>query len=275
MSSSSSSIPTSEVPEAEMAARAQALVSGFHSVMRRISAVASPDRSVRLVAVSKRKPASDIQALYNATKHTHYGENYSQELFEKAPVLPSDIQWHFIGTLQTNKCKQLASSIPNLWAVESLDASKKADALNKGRAALLEKNPDAQKLRVFIQVNTSGEESKSGCEPSDTLELAKHIIEKCPHLTLQGFMTIGDIARSKESEVPNEDFILLSKTRDEIAKSLGRETNTLELSMGMSEDYEQGIKLGATNVRVGTSIFGARPQKEDAAAKKDVQTPMP
>lgn len=62
-------------------------------------------------------------------------------------------------------------------------------------------------------------------------------------------MTIGDIARSKESEVPNEDFILLSKTRDEIAKSLGRETNTLELSMGMSEDYEQGIKLGATNVR--------------------------
>jgi uncharacterized pyridoxal phosphate-containing UPF0001 family protein len=62
-------------------------------------------------------------------------------------------------------------------------------------------------------------------------------------------MTIGDIGRSKESEVPNEDFILLSRTRDEVAKSLGRETNTLELSMGMSEDYEQGIKLGATNVR--------------------------
>lgn len=62
-------------------------------------------------------------------------------------------------------------------------------------------------------------------------------------------MTIGDIARSKESEVPNEDFILLSRTRDEVSKSLGRETNTLELSMGMSEDYEQGIKLGATNVR--------------------------
>jgi uncharacterized pyridoxal phosphate-containing UPF0001 family protein len=62
-------------------------------------------------------------------------------------------------------------------------------------------------------------------------------------------MTIGDIGRSKESEVPNEDFILLSRTRDEVAKTLGRETNTLELSMGMSEDYEQGIKLGATNVR--------------------------
>lgn len=275
MSLSPTSTPTPELPEAEMAARAQALIHGFNGVVSRINAVASPGRSVRLVAVSKKKPASDILALYSATKHTHYGENYSQELFEKAPVLPSDIQWHFIGTLQTNKCKQLASSIPNLWAVESVDASKKADALNKGRAVLLDKNPDAQKLRVYIQVNTSGEESKSGCEPSETLELAKHIIEKCPHLTLQGFMTIGDIARSKESEVPNEDFILLSRTRDDVSKALGWETNKLELSMGMSDDYEQGIKLGATNVRVGTSIFGARPPKEDATAKEDVQTPMP
>lgn len=78
------------------------------------------------------------------------------ELLEKAPVLPSEIKWHFIGALQTNKCKQLAEDIPNLWVVESVDAAKKADALEKGRASLISKKPEAQKLRVFVQVNTSG-----------------------------------------------------------------------------------------------------------------------
>lgn len=183
--------------------------------------------------------------------------------------MPSEIKWHYIGTLQTNKCKQLAEDIPNLWVVESVDVAKKADALEKGRANLISKNPEAQKLRVFVQVNTSGkcppessrvtclteankrpgEDVKSGCPPSKALALAKHISERCPHLTLKGLMTIGDIARSKQSEIPNDDFLVLRQTRDEVAKGLGYDPEQLELSMGMSSDFEQAIELGATNVR--------------------------
>lgn len=94
-----------------------------------------------------------------------------------------------------------------------------------------------------------GENLKSGCAPSRALELAQHISGSCPHLTLEGFMTIGDIVRSKKSHLPNDDFLILKKTRDEVAKGLGRDPEQLELSMGMSSDFEQAIELGATNVR--------------------------
>jgi uncharacterized pyridoxal phosphate-containing UPF0001 family protein len=200
------------------------------------------------------------------------------ELVEKASVLPRAIDWHFIGQLQTNKCKQLAEKVPNLWAVESVDAKKKADALDKGRASLLRTTSDVGALRVYVQVNTSGktkwshlfwllrgrgrgggllmlvkrkpgEESKSGCDPAEAPALAKHIVDACKHLTLQGVMTIGAIARSKASDVPNEDFLLLRKTRDHVAAEVGVEPESLELSMGMSEDFEQAVELGSSNVR--------------------------
>ncbi|KAI5794374.1 hypothetical protein DFH27DRAFT_566248 [Peziza echinospora] len=258
---------SSSVPEAEdntMRLRAQALVENITHVLRTIEA-ASPARKVRLVAISKLKPASDIEALYSAEKRTghdsHFGENYVQELLDKAETLPRDIHWHFTGTLQSNKCKVLAA-IPNLWAVESLDSIKKADALQKGRAALLSTNPEAGRLGVFIQVNTSNEESKSGCQPAEVLPLAKHLIGECPSLDFKGLMTIGAIARSKQSDIPNEDFILLRQTRDELAKELGLEEHDLELSMGMSDDFEAAIHEGSTNVRVGTTIFGERPVKK-------------
>src|SRR5690606_32703652 len=112
----------------------------------------------------------DILALYEARETTghapHFGENYVQELIEKAEQLPKEVRWHFIGGLQSNKCKALAK-IPNLWAVESVDTSKKADQLSKGRL-----EAGHPRLKVFIQVNTSGEESKSGCTPQEVEELA-------------------------------------------------------------------------------------------------------
>ena len=146
---------------------------------------------VRLIAVSKLKPASDVLALHQApTSHLDFGENYAQELTEKASLLPRDIRWHFIGALQTNKCKSLAEQIPNLWCVSSIDAAKKADQLEKGRAALAEKSDgEIQKLRILVQVNTSGEESKRGVEPKDTADLCKHVRENCPHLHCAGLMT--------------------------------------------------------------------------------------
>jgi hypothetical protein len=180
-----------------------------------------------------------------------------------------------IGGLQSNKCKQLAEQIPNLWCVSSVDSEKKANELEKGRKALLEKDGAVQgKLRVKVQVNTSGEENKSGVEPDATLSLCRHIIEKCPHLQLHGLMTIGAIARSRETtaenENENEDFVKLRETRDRVVKELGWEEGALELSMGMSADFEGAIRMGSDEVRVGSQIFGERPQRKDAVIKEEV-----
>ena len=177
-----------------------------------------------------------------------------------------------IGGLQTNKCKPLAEQVPNLYCVSSVDTAKKADALEKGRAALAEKEKGEEvvveeKLRVLVQVNTSGEESKSGVEPKDATELCRHVREKCPHLQLAGLMTIGAIARSQEAttaESVNEDFVALRETRDRVASDLGIGADELELSMGMSSDFEAAIAQGSDEVRVGTTIFGDRPAKKDA-----------
>lgn len=236
--------------------------------------------------MSKLKPATDILALHQAPTNpqSHFGENYLQELQEKASLLPRSIRWHFIGGLQTNKCKPLAESIPNLWCVESVDSSKKADALEKGRAALAAQSQGSsngayggekseEKLRVMVQINTSGEATKSGCEPQDALELCKHITESCPHLKLQGLMTIGAIARSKEltPEMDNEDFVALKETRDGVAAGLGIAAEKLELSMGMSSDYEGAIAMGSDEVRIGSTIFGERPPKKDAKVVEDTK----
>jgi PLP dependent protein len=205
----------------------------------------------------------------------HFGENYTQELTHKAALLPRSIRWHFIGALQTNKCRPLAEGIENLWAVESVDTTKKADALEKGRKALRDRlqqdnkkrekgeSEDVGPLRVYVQVNTSGEESKSGVEPSDASQLARYIVDDCPNLKLQGLMTIGAIARSQaaaEGE-ENEDFVTLKNVRRRVTEDLGWGEDKLELSMGMSADYEDAIRQGSDEVRVGTGIFGSRPQK--------------
>lgn len=187
-----------------------------------------------------------------------------------------------IGALQSNKCRPLAEGVPNLWCVSSVDSAKKADGLEKGRAAMLEKRGDTkdgedgveqEKLRVQVQVNTSGEESKSGVEPGEALGLCRHIRDKCPHLQLSGLMTIGAIARSRATtaETENEDFEKLRGTRDEVAKALDMDEGELELGMGMSGDFEAAIRQGSDEVRVGTTIFGDRPAKADAKVKEDVE----
>ncbi|KAG9242196.1 hypothetical protein BJ878DRAFT_445988 [Calycina marina] len=240
--------------------RAKALVEALTEVSAKVTAAAS-GRKVRLVAVSKLKPATDILALHQGQQE-HFGENYAQELMEKAELLPKDIKWHFIGGLQSNKCKSLASQIPNLYLVSSVDTIKKATQLEAGRSSI-DPAPSSP-LNIHIQVNTSGEVSKSGTSPGfETLELAKHIIENCPHLNLLGLMTIGAIARSKATGegAENEDFKNLRGEKDRLEKELGRD---LELSMGMSEDFEGAISMGSGEVRVGSTIFGARPPRNEA-----------
>ncbi|KAF9892349.1 hypothetical protein FE257_002126 [Aspergillus nanangensis] len=254
--------------------RTATLLSNLASVSSRVSAAASKripasDKPIRLIAVSKLKPAADILALHQSpASHLHFGENYVQELHEKSKLLPPTIRWHMIGGLQSNKCAALAREVRGLWAVESVDSEKKASLLDRGwgeRTPELRATDADSQLRVFVQVNTSGEENKSGVDPSDgAVSLCRFIGEKCPRLRLQGLMTIGAIARSKATtaENENEDFICLRETRDRIVRELGLEK--LELSMGMSEDFEGAIALGSDEVRVGTTVFGDRPPKSEA-----------
>lgn len=271
------SVPEAEKLESGMPIqpqRAKQLVDNLSNVLTRIQTAAAESRTPRLVAVSKLKPANDILALHQSSHaHLHFGENYQQELLSKSQLLPREIRWHFIGALQTNKCLPLAEQIPNLWCVESVDTVKKANRLNKGRGGLTEKAPEyaGVPLRIYVQVNTSGEAEKSGVEPGEAYDLCKHVRENCSHLKLQGLMTIGAIARSKEASkgAENEDFVRLRETRDGVAEALGIDQNELELSMGMSEDFESAIRCGSNEVRVGSTIFGERPSKSEAKIKDD------
>lgn len=264
-------------------ARTATLLSNLSAVRSRVAAAAAAgshtSRNPRLVAVSKLKPASDILTLHNApANQVHFGENYLQELLEKSRLLPSSsIRWHFIGGLQSNKCVQLARDVRGLWAVESVDSEKKAGLLDKGWGERFRsgsgtgtggpsgEEAEEEKLRIFVQVNTSGEENKAGIDPGPpATALCRFIRDKCPRLRLQGVMTIGAIARSKATtaETENEDFLCLRETRDRIVRELG--LDALELSMGMSEDFEGALRLGSDQVRVGTTIFGDRPLKSEA-----------
>eukprot|EP00249_Psilotum_nudum_P008598 c21394_g1_i1 orf=303-1031(-) len=203
---------------------------------------------VRVVAVSKTKPIVAIREAYDAG-HRHFGENYVQELLEKVPELPADIQWHFIGHLQSNKAKALVAGVPNLYMVEGVDNPKVASYLDRAIAGL-----GRRSLKVFVQVNTSGEESKSGVEPSECLELAKHVKFQCPNLEFSGLMTIGMLDYTSRPE----NFKTLVDCQAKVCEALDMPKEECELSMGMSGDFEQAIEMGSTNVRIGSSIFGPR-----------------
>ncbi|XP_004365575.1 alanine racemase [Capsaspora owczarzaki ATCC 30864] len=214
--------------------------------------VAGEADAVRLVAVSKTKPNALLQAAYGAGQR-HFGENYVQELVAKASGLPRDIQWHFIGHLQSNKASHVAA-IPNLFVVETVDSVKLATALEKACAKQTRDSP----LRVFVQVNTSGETSKSGSNAAEAIAVARHIVNECPHLRLCGLMTIGQPGRQCSEASPNPDFLLLNEIRQQTAESLSLRAADLELSFGMSDDFEHAISMGSTNIRVGSTIFGSR-----------------
>ena len=227
-------------------------------VLSKISAVSKSLglKIPRLVAVTKTKNVKQIKTAYDAGQR-HFGENYAQELLEKAtnPLLVgvADIRWHFIGHLQTNKCKTLVS-VPNLWMVETVDSKKLANALNSSWSR---QNIDC-KLKIMIQVNTSKEQSKSGCQPEEVVHLSQHIWGLCPKLELCGLMTIGKVGHDYILGGPNPDFIILKELRAKVCSVLELEEADFELSMGMSGDFEEAIKAGSTNVRVGSAIFGTR-----------------
>ncbi|KAJ7614122.1 hypothetical protein FB45DRAFT_759021 [Roridomyces roridus] len=258
--------------------RSAEILESLQEIRSRVQ-LATTSGTPTLVAVSKYKPASDIQACFGAGQ-LDFGENYVQELEDKAKVLPAEIRWHFIGTLQSNKAKVLAA-IPNLYSIQTLTSTKAATALNK---ALPEDRTTP--LNILIQINTSGEDSKSGLHPLDSetpnadaelTQLARHIVTTCPRLRLQGLMTIGALEQSLNAGAGdlNADFECLKRTRDALASVLSAEfggeakarwgeegTGRLLMSMGMSSDFEAALKAGSDIVRVGTGIFGARAKKQ-------------
>lgn len=211
--------------------------------------------TVRVIAVSKTQPLEVIQAAEQAGIRV-LGENYAQELKDKASALPgSGIEWHFIGHLQTNKVKMIA---PFVHCIHSVDSVRLAQEISKVAANL------GRTIDVLLQVNTSGEESKSGCEPHEITALAEAVLP-LPSIRVRGLMTIA--AFSDDAEFVRPMFRLLRSLRDELrikfpeAASQGAFD---ELSMGMSGDYEAAIQEGATMVRIGTAIFGAREKKNTA-----------
>ncbi|RNF04271.1 putative alanine racemase [Trypanosoma conorhini] len=228
---------------------AEHLAENYKDVMGRIHAAAG-GRPVTLVAVSKTKSPACVQALYDCGQRC-FGENYVQEMVEKAGVLPKDICWHFIGHLQSNKVKELLEGAEGLSLVQTVDSAKLANKLHDGCA----KYRGGRSLDVYVQVNTSGEESKSGTEPGNpTVELAKHIKENCKLLNLAGLMTIG----MPDFTSRPENFECLLRNREAVAAALSVPADSLALSMGMTGDFENAIKMGSTVVRVGTALFGQR-----------------
>jgi PLP dependent protein len=201
--------------------------------------------SVTLLAVSKTFPAEDVRAAFNAGQRA-FGENYVQEAVAKITGLAdlrSEIEWHFIGPLQSNKTKVVAENFD--W-VHSVDRLKIAERLNEQRPE------DLPRLSVCLQINVSGEDSKSGVAPGDALALA-HQIAVLPRLRLRGLMAIPEPAGTlDEQRAPHRRLREIMDT----LRSDGLELDTL--SMGMSADIEAAILEGATMVRIGTAIFGAR-----------------
>ena len=137
-----------------------------------------------------------------------------QELLDKAPQLPRDVRWRFIGHLQSNKAKALCAGVPGLAAVETVDSAKLATLLNTAWAPQAAEQA-SRRLDVYVQVNTSGEETKHGVEPADATALARHVTEACPHLRFSGLMTIGQPDYSSRPE----NFIALAKCREEARTS--------------------------------------------------------
>jgi PLP dependent protein len=216
----------------------------YVEIRHRIDAAAQrAGRSATLLAVSKTKPADAVRALAAQGQHA-FGENYVQEALAKQRELTDlHLEWHLIGPLQSNKCREVAENFA--W-LQTLDRAKLIDLLDRFRPTPL------PPLNVLIQVNIDDEASKSGCIPDDVPPLAMRIAQS-PRLKLRGLMAIPQ--PSGDLDVGRNAFRRMRELFDSV-KSNYSSVDTL--SMGMSGDFELAIEEGATMVRIGTALFGAR-----------------
>jgi hypothetical protein len=204
--------------------------------------------SVRLVAVSKTHPAASVAAAAAAGQEI-FGENYVQEFAAKAEEVQTPVQWHFIGSLQSNKVKYLAGKVAMIHSVDRLSLAEELDR---------QWGKFGQTLEILIEVNLGDEESKGGASTDAAMELVRRSAT-LPHLKICGLMALPPYLEDAEAVRPY--FRRLRELSERIAASRIEGVEMRELSMGMSHDFEVAIEEGATLVRVGTAIFGARGSK--------------
>ena len=200
---------------------------------------------VKLLAVSKFHPVEALQEAYDAGQRA-FGESRPQELKAKQAVLPDDIEWHMIGHLQTNKIKYIA---PYVHLIESLDSERLAEAIEKEAAKC------GRTIDCLLEIHVTAEESKSGWDYAELLAFVRSGgFAAMPHIRLRGVMGMATFT-DVEATV-RDDFKRLNECFTELKEHFGAEFDTL--SMGMSDDYPIAIEYGSTEVRIGSTIFGAR-----------------
>ncbi|MEE1112562.1 MAG: YggS family pyridoxal phosphate-dependent enzyme [Bacteroidales bacterium] len=204
--------------------------------------------NARLIAVSKTKPVEDLQEAYEAGQRL-FGENKALEMRDKHEILPKDIRWHFIGHLQTNKVKYIAPFVELIHSVDSLNLLKQInkEAIKNNRV-----------IDCLLQIDIAHEETKFGLEENEAEELlSSEEFAELKNVRICGLMGIGSITDDKNKT--KKEFNNLKKYFDKTKnKFFNSKSYFCELSMGMSQDFELAIEEGATLVRIGSSIFGAR-----------------
>lgn len=199
--------------------------------------------NVQLVAVSKMHPVEKIQQVYDLGQRV-FGENKVQELLEKFPLLPGDIQWHLIGHLQTNKVKYIAEFIDT---IQSVDSEKLLTEIDK------QAEKHKRKIKVLLQVKIAEEETKFGLEINEAKELfTDYLNGRYPNIEITGLMGMATFTDDKNQV--RKEFMYLKQIFDQL--SLLKKLDTL--SMGMSDDFRIAINCGANSVRIGSAIFGNR-----------------
>ena len=213
----------------------------YHSIKEELQA-----KNVQLVAVSKTKPNEDIQALY-ALGQRSFGENYVQELVDKAASLPADIHWHFIGHLQSNKVKYIA---PFVYLIHGVDSEKLLAEINK---QAIKQN---KMIACLLQVHIATEETKFGFDATSLHEfIASDRLSNYSNVVIKGLMGMASFTEDKA--LVEKEFSTLKTIYDQTATALNN-IHFDTLSMGMSGDYAMAINKGSNLVRIGSLLFGAR-----------------
>ncbi len=202
-------------------------------------------RQITLIAVSKTKPLEDLQMAYDLGVRD-FGENKVQEILQKAPQMPSDVRFHMIGHLQRNKVRQV---LPHVSVIHSVDSVRLASEIQQ-EAQRIDRIVD-----ILLEVNVAGEESKFGFSPEEVMEALSSICN-FSHIRVCGLMTIAPFVENSEKNRPV--FQKLFQLYVDIKRKNIDNVSMSVLSMGMTGDYEVAVEEGATMIRVGTGIFGAR-----------------
>lgn len=212
----------------------------YHSIISQLN-----PQKVQLIAVSKTKPNEDILELYDLGQRA-FGENYVQELVDKAASLPKDIQWHFIGHLQSNKVKYIA---PFVHLIHGVDSEKLLQEINK---QAIKQN---RIIDCLLQVHIATEETKFGFDADSIDEFIQSgRLAQYPNIQIKGLM--GMASFSEDTNLLTKEFTTLKQIFDQAAIQLGNQFAIL--SMGMSGDYPLAISLGSNMVRIGSLLFGAK-----------------